>query len=69
MKFRRHHNNKGQLQVRRGQTRTQVRRMAEKLRIPYEPESDFHPNGCYTDAEQLPAAAEQPTNPTKAQKT
>jgi hypothetical protein len=34
MKLRRHHNNKGQLQIRRGKTREQVKRIARKLRIP-----------------------------------
>lgn len=35
MKGRRHHNNKGLRQIRRGKTRDQVKRIALKLRIPY----------------------------------
>ena len=34
MKFRRHHNNTGEHQVRTGQTRRQVERMADRLGIP-----------------------------------
>jgi hypothetical protein len=34
MKTRRHHNNKGYRQVKRGKTRTQVEHMARRLRIP-----------------------------------
>jgi len=35
MKFRRHHNNKGNRQIRRGKTREQVRRIARRLKLPY----------------------------------
>lgn len=35
MKKRRHHNNKGLRQVKRGKTYEQVKRMARKLKIPY----------------------------------
>jgi len=35
MKTRRHHNNKGNRQIRRGKTRDQVRKMARKLKIKY----------------------------------
>ena len=34
MKFRRHHNNTGEHQVRTGQTRRQVERMSDRLGIP-----------------------------------
>lgn len=34
MKTRRHHNNKGTRQIKRGSTRKQVARIARKLRIP-----------------------------------
>jgi hypothetical protein len=36
MKFRRHHNNKGARQVRRGRTTTQVKRIAAKLGLRYQ---------------------------------
>lgn len=35
MRARRHHNNKGERQVRRGKTVDQVKRMARKLRVPF----------------------------------
>lgn len=35
MKLRRHHNNKGYRQIKRGKTTDQVRRMARKLRLPF----------------------------------
>lgn len=35
MKFRRHHNNTGLRQIRRGKTVNQVQRIARKLGIPY----------------------------------
>jgi hypothetical protein len=35
MKFRRHHNNKGLRQIKRGKTRLQVARIAAKLGLPY----------------------------------
>lgn len=35
MKTRRHHNNKGLRQIKRGKTIEQVKRIAKKLRIPY----------------------------------
>jgi hypothetical protein len=34
-KERRHHNNKGYRQIKRGKTRLQVKRMARRLGIPY----------------------------------
>ena len=34
MKTRRHHNNKGLQQIRRGKTRLQVARIARRLRLP-----------------------------------
>ena len=36
MKTRKHHNNKGDRQIRRGKTREQVKRIAQKLGIRYE---------------------------------
>jgi hypothetical protein len=44
MKTRRHHNNKGLLQIRRGKIREQVKRIAEKLNIPYRSDCT-----CYGD--------------------
>lgn len=35
MKQRRHHNNKGTRQIKRGKTTDQVRRIARKLRLPF----------------------------------
>ncbi len=35
MKFRRHHNNKGEGQIRRGKTCDQVRWMAKRLNLPF----------------------------------
>lgn len=35
MKARRHHNNKGYRQIKRGKTRDQVERIARRLKIPY----------------------------------
>lgn len=35
MKLRRHHNNEGLQQIRRGKTRTQVEAIARRLGIPY----------------------------------
>lgn len=35
MKTRRHHNNKGTRQVKRGKTASQVKRMARRLGIPF----------------------------------
>jgi tRNA U34 2-thiouridine synthase MnmA/TrmU len=35
MKFRRHHNNKGVRQIKHGRTIEQVKRIANKLGIPY----------------------------------
>jgi hypothetical protein len=35
MKLRRHHNNKGYRQIKRGKTTDQVRRMARKLKLPF----------------------------------
>lgn len=37
MKTRRHHNNKGARQIKRGNTVTQVKRMAKRLGIKYGP--------------------------------
>lgn len=39
MKFRRHHNNKGQHQVRKGWCAEQVKRIAKKLGLKYEVQS------------------------------
>lgn len=36
MKFRRHHNNKGYRQIKRGRCEEQVRRIAKKLKLKYE---------------------------------
>lgn len=38
MKTRRHHNNKGYRQIKRGKTAKQIKRIAEKLGIPYKEE-------------------------------
>lgn len=35
MRFRRHHNNKGYRQIKRGKTRRQVQCLARRLGIPY----------------------------------
>lgn len=35
MKDRRHHNNDGRRQIKRGKTRAQVKRIARRLGIPY----------------------------------
>jgi hypothetical protein len=35
MKLRKHHNNKGLRQIKRGKTREQVKRIAKRLKIPY----------------------------------
>ena len=35
MKTRRHHNNKGHRQIKRGKTAEQVKRIARKLRVPF----------------------------------
>lgn len=35
MKFRRHHNNKGSRKIRRGKTYDEVRRMAQRLGLPF----------------------------------
>ena len=35
MKSRRHHNNKGTRQIKRGKTVEQVKRIAKKLRVPF----------------------------------
>lgn len=39
---RRHHNNKGTRQIKRGKTYDQVKRIARKLRIPFAVGSDKH---------------------------
>lgn len=35
MKNRRHHNNKGYRQIKRGKTRNQVKAIAKRLKLPY----------------------------------
>ena len=46
MKTRKHHNNKGQRQIRTGRTAEQVKRMAERLGIVWSPQSHL---GALTD--------------------
>lgn len=42
MKRRRHHNNEGRRQVKRGKTRLQVKAIAKRLRLPYKvSDSDY----------------------------
>lgn len=45
MKTRRHHNNDGRRQVKRGSTRNQVKGMAKRLRVPYRTLRDLIVNG------------------------
>lgn len=41
MKVKRHHNNKGLRQIRRGKTREQVKRIAERLDVPLYAEQEI----------------------------
>lgn len=45
MKNRRHHNNKGYRQIKRGKTVDQVKRIAQKLGIPYGERKEQPPEG------------------------
>lgn len=52
MKSRRHHNNKGSRQIKRGKTADQVKRMAKKLKVPFVVKPEADPNeGGMTDYE------------------
>lgn len=43
MKLRRHHNNKGARQIKRGQTARQLRRICRKLGLPYRDSREVAP--------------------------
>lgn len=43
MKTRRHHNNKGHRQIRRGKTYDQVKHMARRLGLPFGPKDEQKP--------------------------
>lgn len=49
MKTRRHHNNNGSRQIKRGKTADQVRRMARKLGVPFKVKDETDRRGDVCD--------------------